>query len=580
MTHALTVRAAVLVTSGLVLPLVFGAVLARTAEEDVVAERTAARKLLAESVASVFERRLHEALDPVFRLHCEEGTAFFEEQAPAALRNVQLASRLFPSVLLADETGRVVWESPPGTARPESLRDPRGIAKSTLAGEGSARHLVLPLRDAGGAVKAFAGFGVPEGAPALAALLPQGSLGPSFAIELVEPTGTVVARAGPAAPADHAAAIAAAFVRRLPTSFRCVSCGAVATFAPVGSLPFAVVVRQNRDDLAAPFPALATKALALIPLFVLVGAFFSWGAARSLRAPLVQLDAAAARIASGDLATPVQHTSEDEMGRLARSLETMRSALAEKHEVLEGRVRDRTQALNAANEELRRREADRLGLLRKVIAAQEEERRRLARELHDETCQTVTALAVSIDGALGRADAGSAPGAVLDRHALEAARDIAGRTLDGLHRLIFDLRPSQLDDLGLVPALRGYAESRLPGLSVWFETEGFEERLPPHVETAVFRAVQEALSNVARHAGAENVFVEARLDAGTLTFSIDDDGCGFDPASVARPSVSGRGLGLLGMRERIDLLGGTVSIDSSSGEGTCVRIEVPVPRST
>ncbi|MDL1951411.1 sensor histidine kinase [Acidobacteria bacterium ACD] len=156
---------------------------------------------------------------------------------------------------------------------------------------------------------------------------------------------------------------------------------------------------------------------------------------------------------------------------------------------------------------------------------------------------------------------------------------LARRALDDLHRVIFDLRPSVLDDLGLFPAIRWFADRNLVprGVSVRYDFEDLDAlRLSPERETAVFRAVQEALTNVLRHSRASTVVVEAEIAARRLRIRVEDDGEGFDPGSFATPSESGRGLGLLGMRERLELLGGRAAIESEPGEGTAVVLEVPV----
>jgi two-component system sensor histidine kinase UhpB len=163
---------------------------------------------------------------------------------------------------------------------------------------------------------------------------------------------------------------------------------------------------------------------------------------------------------------------------------------------------------------------------------------------------------------------------------LEDARALASRTLDGLHRVIFDLRPSVLDDLGLVSAVRWWVARHLTpaGITARLEIEDLDDRLPPTVEIPVFRAVQEALTNVARHSGAKTVLIQMSREGGTLSVDVEDDGRGFNPADVATPSETGQGLGLLGMRERIEILGGTLTLDSSPGAGTHLAFTVPVPR--
>ena len=297
--------------------------------------------------------------------------------------------------------------------------------------------------------------------------------------------------------------------------------------------------------------------------------------------PLFVLTRAAEHITSGDLERPIPPLPDDEVGRLGRSLETMRVRLGASldeirsaNEQLEARVAARTQELQRLYAELRDRDERRAELLKRFLSAQERERMRIARELHDETCQTIVALSFRLESALGELPESGT------RARLEEVKGLAGRALDDLHRVIFDLRPSILDDLGLLAAVRWYAARHIEplGIAVRCEFEDVESRVPKDVATAVFRIVQEALLNVARHAKAENVLLQIAADEKRLLIEIEDDGQGFDPKSVELPSETGRGLGLLGMRERVEILGGKMSLDSAPGEGAHITLEIPIPK--
>jgi signal transduction histidine kinase len=149
--------------------------------------------------------------------------------------------------------------------------------------------------------------------------------------------------------------------------------------------------------------------------------------------------------------------------------------------------------------------------------------------------------------------------------------------IDDLHRVIFDLRPSILDDLGLLPAIHWYA-GRLSarGVAVQFEFPETDPELTPEARIAVYRVAQEALSNIERHAMAETVLIACTASADELSIEIEDDGIGFEPAEMRHPRENGQGLGLLGMRERLALLGGTCMVESHRGEGTRVVIRLPL----
>jgi len=135
-----------------------------------------------------------------------------------------------------------------------------------------------------------------------------------------------------------------------------------------------------------------------------------------------------------------------------------------------------------------------------------------------------------------------------------------------------------LDDLGLIPAIRWYGENRLKGqgVKVHLETAGDERRLPPELETTLFRVVQEAMSNIARHAKAQNVFITLDFSSSKVVIEVEDDGEGFDLAAVSKTTDKGRGLGLMGMQERVSLFSGTMVIETAPGAGTQLRIEVPI----
>jgi two-component system, NarL family, sensor histidine kinase DevS len=210
--------------------------------------------------------------------------------------------------------------------------------------------------------------------------------------------------------------------------------------------------------------------------------------------------------------------------------------------------------------------------LRESIEASEHERRRWARELHDDTLQGLAGLKVLLSSAR-RGDE-----ATLEQ-AVDRALEELGSQIGGLRSLITELRPAALDEIGLQPAIEGLAErtESVHGLGVKTQIDladrvGDSFRLSPIVETTVYRLAQEALTNAARHAGAQRAEVTIREHGGAVEIIVSDDGSGFDPETPAR------GFGLTGMRERVTLVGGELEVSSSPGAGTTVRATVPVPR--
>ena len=204
--------------------------------------------------------------------------------------------------------------------------------------------------------------------------------------------------------------------------------------------------------------------------------------------------------------------------------------------------------------------------VRRVVEAQEVERARLARELHDETGQALTSILLGLKTLEERVDSEEGGAAVAE------LRDLVVKTLQDVRRLAVELRPAALDDFGLVPALERLRDtvSEQSGVSVDLRSQLGRERLPAETETALYRIVQEALTNILKHASATRVTVRLSRDERSVSLVVQDDGRGFDPESVRQG-----GLGLIGMRERVALLGGRLTVESSEGAGTMLRAEVP-----
>lgn len=208
---------------------------------------------------------------------------------------------------------------------------------------------------------------------------------------------------------------------------------------------------------------------------------------------------------------------------------------------------------------------------------QEEERKRIARELHDETSQVVAGLNASL-----KAIASLLPHNTEKAKAmLEKAQGLSINILDDVHKLIYELRPSLLDDLGLVSAVRWLAESNLEsiGITVAFKTYGKERRLTPSIEATLFRVIQEALTNIARHSHAKKTSINLHFKKNAIKVQIKDDGEGFDVDEAITSKARPRGLGLLGMKERIAIVKGSIDIRTRrKGNGTEILIDIPLEK--
>jgi signal transduction histidine kinase len=278
---------------------------------------------------------------------------------------------------------------------------------------------------------------------------------------------------------------------------------------------------------------------------ILVAVFLTW----ILTRPIISLAHATQVVAKGDFSPRVPRWANDEIGDLAEAFNKMTEQLA------------RMDELRNEREVLRRQ------LLEKVIATQEDERRRIARELHDSTSQNLTSLIVGLK--------------VMETNCAQCAaqskatdlRRVASKTLDEVHDLSTRLRPRVLDDLGLAAALERLvsewqARYKIP-VDVIIQ---LDDRLPGDVETAIYRIVQETLTNVARHANAHSASITVERHGDIVRTIVEDDGIGFQ----VNTDHGDRHLGLLGMRERAELLNGTFIVESSPEHGTSVYIEIPL----
>ncbi len=247
-------------------------------------------------------------------------------------------------------------------------------------------------------------------------------------------------------------------------------------------------------------------------------------------------------------------------------------SLQEKNQLLETSSQvERSRLFDAINQQREQLRA----LNQKLTQAQEAERQQLARELHDELGQALTAITINLTTVAQELPSGCAPG-LSDR--LQEAIALANQTLEQVRELSFNLRPAMLDDLGLGPALSWYVKrcAQRTNLDLQLDVSDLQERLPPEVETALYRVVQEALTNVIRHARASAVQIRLECETTVVRAQVEDDGQGFDVIQVLNRQRPQHGIGLLGMRERITLLGGTFSLHSAPGQGTRLALEIPL----
>lgn len=294
---------------------------------------------------------------------------------------------------------------------------------------------------------------------------------------------------------------------------------------------------------------LVTSQLLLATLLVstigiLSSIFLTW----ILTHPILTLARAAQRVGQGDFNQRVERWADDEIGELSEAFNQM------------------TADLRLAAEARRERERLRAEMVEKVISAQEEERKRIARDLHDQTSQALVSLIVQlklVESARAKTERAQA---------IADLREQLRATLNDVRRMAYDLRPGVLDDLGLTQAIQWFADQcrKNTNIKISLTLDAACDQLPPHAATAVYRVAQEALSNVIRHSRASQAWVTLKNNADGFQLEIRDNGKGFAPRRQSR-----EGLGLFGMQERMQLLGGHCEIESAPGSGTAVRAWIP-----
>jgi len=231
-------------------------------------------------------------------------------------------------------------------------------------------------------------------------------------------------------------------------------------------------------------------------------------------------------------------------------------------------------ALNSLVTQLEEHNRQLRALSERAIKAQEEERKRIALSLHDDTGQALTMMIINLERMIK-----ATPADALElRDWLQKTHELARRTLDELRKIIYGLRPTVLDDLGLVPAIRWYARTNLEEAGIRTEVSSDQTSIPldPDVNITLFRIAQEAINNIVRHSSAKNARIHLALQDEQILLEISDDGSGFDVNLASTQAISKQQWGLLGITERAELVGGVVKIDSQPGKGTRLQVKIPV----
>lgn len=526
------------------------------------------RILLARTIAQSIDNSLSMSMQSLGRLTADLPLG---PDAAARLHAARFQSTFGEASYLLDNDGGLIAADPAGvTAVPASALSDRESVTSVVsktADRQSVAAIVQPFsRDGRGY------FLVAEMNPLTSPLnqfLKELKAEPLLHVAVVDAAGVVVASADPSwvlNPVARADAIA----ERIRSNRPLVMEGRPSLFgggdssltvmAPLRLAPWAVVLEEPTGRAYQGARAMGRGVILSGLGLALLGVLVARTLSRSVVTPIRRLSAQAETMRAGDLSNPVAVSGDYEVEMLARTLDEARQKL--------GATLKELQAFNVRLEEevvartrvIVQQDAQRKVLVRRLLAATEDERRRLARELHDEIAQLLTVIQLSLHHVN------------VDTPEMRRASELLVRTQQEIHRIIYDLRPSLLDDLGLPAAIKSYAQDHLvrEGLRVNLE---IEEDLPAHpeIETAIFRIYQELVTNVLRHAHAENVSIELARRGGALTLTVEDDGRGFEPEAVAMSA------GLTGMRERAALVNGTIRFESEPGVGTQVTVEIPLP---
>jgi len=329
----------------------------------------------------------------------------------------------------------------------------------------------------------------------------------------------------------------------------------------ISSLGWQLGVYREKSSALAAVHARTQREVLVFAIFVVAALALAQGLGSLLSQPILELTAHARRLSQGDLKRRISITTGDETQTLAETFNSMAEGL------------DRTIGdLISAQQEIARQSEQLQQLLVRTNAVQEDERKRIAFDIHDGVIQLVIAAGYELQAAARQVGSGNPAEA---RRKLDKARQLMDHTVSEMRRIVFDLHPTSLDSRGLVPSLEKYTASwqETAGISCVFSVEGKPIDPPSETKVGVYRIVQEALTNIRKHAGATSVSLLARFDPGHLTLSIEDNGAGFSLEEVR--AASGH-LGLMSMSERARTMGGQLDIQSRPGQGTRLVLDLPL----
>jgi len=524
------------------------------------------------------------------------------EPEKKALESAYQYSVFTDGIFLLDKKGAMLLTYPPRLGSSGNLSGVPNLSRVLVEGkptisdiftvEPSRKKVIyamVPLKSKDGEIIGVAGGEINPTNYMLGQVIKSAPSGPNTTVEIVDSRGIVIVSSNPNrifTGSDHNRFLANLISYKMSASRRCHRCHTgerargedadersndVLAFSPLEMAPWGVSILQPEKDVFAPAMNLRKTFLIFSIISIGIALLIAVGMSRSIVKPVHELIDATQSIASGDMSRSIGFGGVDEIGMLSTSFEVMRVKLADSLETLhqynielERRVSERTREIDQSHKKVEK-------LLNKVITAQEEERKRVARGLHDETMQSLSAALMKIDTCMLYGE--------YSQEKVGEIRAIVLNTLEGIRTMIQNLRPSILDDLGLEASIRWLLDKHLweKGITYFYNFTGEHGgRYDPHFEATLFRIIQEVIVNIARHAEAENVFFIMKIGDHDIRVDIEDDGKGFDVKSALKRTEDGRGLGILGMKERVYLMDGKVLICSEPGCGTRISLWIPL----
>jgi signal transduction histidine kinase len=559
------------------------------------------RLMLAKAIADCIDVCLQTNLNRLMDISLS-GKIDFEhgsrDPARKALEAAYKYSLFTEGVFLLDKQGNTLLTYPPHDIYAENLSyinyvnqvisDGKPVISNVYTMEPIKKQvlfMMVPLKDRRDTVVGVAGGVLSPTNPFISTLLQRMKIEKNSFIEIIDSNEIVVASDYPARILTHDDNNGAltAMIRGYRSGIRPSthflpdikgreSIKDVLVFVPLKIAPWGVIVGQEEKTVFAPAMSLRRNFVLIVIAFVFTSLIFGIGASTSIVRSLKALIAETNRIAAGDLSKPVGNLGSDEVLKLSKSFEIMRKELAGSLDRIQRQNVDLEQRVATRTEQIRKSRQKVGNLLKKLFSSQEEERKRIARAIHDEALQDILAILIRLEIYKAKPES-------FGQQQCEELRTIALKTIDDMHNIIQNLRPTVLDDLGLEAALQWLLDRHLKpkGISHFLKMNcPGDRRFSPQTERLLFLITQEAIINVARHACAQNVTVTIKADDANVKVTVEDDGRGFDIEEVLRSSPeSMRGLGILGMKERTELVDGKFEIYSVPGEGTRLSVCVP-----